>query len=258
MTKNVKIGPAGLGSVKDAISNLEKYKSLGFGACEIAFTYSAYIKGHDAVRIGEVAKKLGIRLSVHAHYWINLNSEEDEKVRNSKKRILKCCEIGEILGAHRVVFHPGYYGKRDKLETYMNIQKEISELQEEIKKRGYKIKLAPETTGKVNVFGGVDEIRSLVEQTGCDFCIDFAHVLARDKRYRFREVFEMFKDKDSFHIHFSGIEYGDKGERRHVETPREGFRDLIENLPKGKDITIISESPDPVAGAVLGLDILDK
>ena len=40
----VKFGPAGMGGIKEAISNLEKYKSLGFTACEIAFTYGAYIK----------------------------------------------------------------------------------------------------------------------------------------------------------------------------------------------------------------------
>ena len=80
MNKKILFGPAGLGPTKDAISNLEKYASLGFSACEIAFTYSAYIKRQDAVKIGEAAKRLGISLSIHGHYWINLNSEEKEKV----------------------------------------------------------------------------------------------------------------------------------------------------------------------------------
>ncbi len=254
----IKFGPAGLGPVKDAISNLERYKSFGFKACEIAFTYSAYIKKDDAVRIGEAAKKLGVDLSIHAHYWINLNSEEEEKVRKSKERILRCCEIGEILGATRVVFHPGYYGKREQLETYQNIKREIMEMQEEIKKRNYKIKLAPETTGKVNVFGSVDEIKSLVVETGCDFCIDFAHILARHKRYMFKEIFETFKDRKEFHIHFSGIEYGEKGEKKHIMTPSDGLKELIKDLPRGKKITIINESPDPVAGALMGVKLVGK
>jgi deoxyribonuclease-4 len=254
----IKLGPVGLGSAKDAVATLEKYKSFGFTACEIAFNYSVYIKKPDALKIGEAAKRLGISLSVHAHYWVNLNSEEKEKVEKSKQRILQCCEIGEILGATRVVFHPGYYGKKDQLETYENIKKEILELQEELKKRNYKIKLAPETTGKLNVFGSIDEIKLLTEETGCDFCIDFAHILARYKRYMFKDIFEKFKESKEFHIHFSGIEYGEKGERKHIMTPREDLKKLIEGLPKNKRITIINESPDPVADALMGINILKE
>jgi sugar phosphate isomerase/epimerase len=67
--------------VNEAISNLEKYKSLGLKACEIAFTYGIYIKTkEDALRIGEKAKELGIRLSIHAPYYVNLNSAEKLKV----------------------------------------------------------------------------------------------------------------------------------------------------------------------------------
>ena len=37
-------GPSGLGGIKEAVSNLEKYSKLGIKACEIAFTYGVYIK----------------------------------------------------------------------------------------------------------------------------------------------------------------------------------------------------------------------
>ena len=43
-------GPAGLGPVKTAEKVLEEYAKLGLKACEIAFTYSVYIKNdEDAV-----------------------------------------------------------------------------------------------------------------------------------------------------------------------------------------------------------------
>ena len=127
---NIKFGPAGLGSVKEAIENLEKFKSLGLEACEIAFTYGVYIKSEkDAKEIGEAAKKLEIELSIHAPYWINLNSEEKEKVEKSKQRILDCLRVGTWLNATRVVFHPGYYNGFTKKETYENIMKEILDLE---------------------------------------------------------------------------------------------------------------------------------
>lgn len=267
-------GPAGLGPVKDAISNLEKYHELGLEACEIAFTYGIYIKKEeDAVRIGKRAKELGIKLSIHAPYWINLNSAEEKKIDESKKRILDCCKIGELMGAHRVIFHPGYYGKIDREISYQNIKNRILEMQEEIQRENYEIKLAPETSGKVNVFGSVEEIRKLVEETGCSFCIDFAHVLARYKDYLFEETFSKFENHGvhsvpsrskpklqtkEFHIHFSGIEYNDKGEKHHKITPVEEWKKLISALPKNKEIIIINESPTPVEDAILGKEILEN
>ena len=254
---SVKFGPAGLGGVKDAISNLEKYHKLGLRACEIAFTYGVYIKNKsDAVKIGEAAKKLGIQLSIHAPYWINLNSADKKKIEQSKERILKCLEAGTWLGANCVVFHPGFYGKMNKEETYENIKNAILNLQKKKKENKYTPELAPETTGKVNVFGSVDEIKKLVKETGCGFCIDFAHILAREKEYKFSEVFKKFSEHKNFHIHFSGIEYGEKGERNHKKTEKSELKKLISSLPKNKEIVIINESPLPVEDSVMGVKSL--
>ena len=255
----IKFGPAGLGGIKEALYNLKKYNELGLGACEIAFTYGVYLKEkEDAIKIGEAAKKLEIKLSIHAPYWINLNSEEKEKIKKSKERILKCCEVGTWLDAYRVVFHPGYYGKKGKQETYENIKKEIISLQKEIKDKGYTSKLAPETTGKINVFGSVDEILKLSEETGCSFCIDFAHILAREKKYNFQETIKKFGKYKELHIHFSGIEYGEKGEKYHKETPENDLKELISNLPTNKENIIINESPAPVKDSVSGVKIYKK
>ena len=83
------------------------------------------------------AKELGIRLSIHAHYWINLNSEEPEKIEQSKERILECLKVGTWLGAEVVVFHPGFYGKMSREETYQNIEKQMKELETERKKNNF-------------------------------------------------------------------------------------------------------------------------
>jgi len=255
----IKFGPGGLGGVKDAIENLEKFSVLGIRACEISFTYGVYIKRkEDAINIGEKARALGIQLSIHAPYWINLNSAEKEKIEKSKERILHCLEVGTWLGATQVVFHPGYYGKFEKEESYEKIRDEILEIQKVRKEKKFTPKLAPETTGKINVFGSIDEIAQLVRDTQCDFCIDFSHVLARYKSYKFEEVFAAFKDSKEFHIHFSGIEYGEKGEKRHLRTPKKELRRLLDNLPSAKPITIISESPSPVEDSVLGIGILNE
>jgi deoxyribonuclease-4 len=255
--KDIRFGPAGLGGVEDAITNLEIYSKLGLKACEILFTYGVYIKNkEDALRIGKKAKELGIKLSIHSHYFINLNSKEKSKIEASKKRILDCCRIGEELGAYLVVFHPGYYGDMDKEETYQNIKKTVIEIREEINKNKWKINIAAETTGKINVFGSLEEIKRLVEETGCSFTIDFAHILAREKRIDYNKINQLFGEYEKWHCHFSGIEYGEKGEKNHKKTDKKDWKELIDNLPRDKEIVIINESPYPVEDSVEGLSIL--
>jgi|SRR3989338_3025367 len=269
----IKFGPAGLGSVATAEKVLEQYKKLGFKICEIAFTYSIYIKNQEAKKIGKKAKELGIDLSIHAPYFVNLNSDERQKREATKKRILKCCEIGEELGAKIVVFHPGYYGKmlkqkaqpsadllkcnQIKKKTYENIKKQIKEMMNYLKEKKYKIKLAPETMGKVNVFGSAEEISKLSKETGCEFCIDFAHILAREKKIDFEKIKKLFPQKN-WHCHFSGIEYGEKGEKRHKNTITKEWLNLLQNLPKDKEINIICESPSLIEDSVNGIRIWEK
>lgn len=258
----ISFGPAGLGPVKTAVKVLEQYSKMGLKACEVAFTYSAYIKPAETAVVREKAKKLGIELSIHGQYFVNLNSAEKEKREATKKRILLCCEIGELLGAKVVVFHPGYYTEKGdtpekREQTYQTIKAGILELMAEIKRKGWKIEIAPETMGKVNVFGSVGEISRLVRETGCSFCIDFAHILARDKNVNYAEVIEAFPGK-TWHVHFSGIVYGELGEKHHIPTETKAWKELLSNLPQDKHIRIINESPQMVEDSVEGMKLYEK
>jgi deoxyribonuclease-4 len=254
----IKFGPAGLGPIKTATQTLNHYHQLGLKACEIAFTYSIYIKTKEqAEPIKKTAEKLNIQLSIHAPYFINLNSKEKAKIQASKQRILKCCEIGHYLGATHVVFHPGFYQKIDKETTYQNIKTAIQDMQKEIQSKGYKIKLAPEIMGKINVFGSPEEISRLSKETNCSFTIDFAHILAREKSIDYNKIKKLFPQK-SWHAHFSGIEYGEKGEKHHIKTQTNAWKELLKNIPQDKSITIINESPDHINDSVKGLELSKK
>lgn len=255
---NIKIGPSGIGPVNTAEEVLKEYSKKDFGNCEVAFTYQVYMNKEQAERIGKYAKENKIELSIHAPYYSNLNSEEKPKIHATMQRILKCCEIGHALGAKNIVFHSGYYGKsKDKEETFQNIKKRIIEMMEVIKEKKWDVKLCPETMGKINVFGSAEEISRLSKETGCSFCIDFAHILARDKKVDYEKIKKLFPQKE-WQCHFSGIEYGEKGEKNHINLKKEQWKELFENLPKDREITIVCESPDRIGDCVEGLDVLEK
>ena len=237
------IGPAGnIG--KNIINSLHDLKSYKLKCMEIEFVRSTWMNNSTAKEVGELAKKLNIKLSVHASYYINLNSLD--KLEGSERRILEACERGNYMGAENIVFHPGYYGKKSKEETYEFIKNEIIKLQRIIKEKKWKVKLCPETTGKVNVFGSLNELINLVKDTKCEICIDFAHLYARNQgKLDYKEVFDKLKvlKLKKLHCHFSGIEYGLKGEKKHIKVDLNEFKKLLKAIPKKLNVVIINESP---------------
>ena len=107
----IRLGPGGTGGL-GYIEGLNHAKKLGLTALEVEFTYGVRMQNDSASEIGKLAKELGISLSIHAPYYINLCSEEDVKIAASKKRILESCEKASYLGAKYIVFHAGFYQKK--------------------------------------------------------------------------------------------------------------------------------------------------
>lgn len=259
--QQIRFGPAGIGGFKEAQKRLETYHKLGIRCAELPFTYQVWLTNYQAEVIAEIAKKSDIALSIHAPYYINLNSQNKEKTEASVRRILLCCERAHYLRAKYVVFHAAFYGTKTPEETYNQVKKKILEMQEAIKRNKWQVFLCPETTGKKSQFGSLDELLRLVRETGCFLCIDFAHLKARYGSRDYKEIFHQLKDSklNNLHCHFSGIEYGDKGEIRHLITPEKELQVLISQIKKfGLNANIINESPDPVQDSVKAIRISNK
>jgi hypothetical protein len=75
---------------------------------------------------------------------------------------------------------------------------------------------------------------------------------------QYREMYDQVAGFKKLHCHFSGIHYGDKGEKNHIPTPPEELKKLLSVLPRNKDITLINESPDPVEDSIKGMRIWEK
>jgi deoxyribonuclease-4 len=73
------------------------------------------------------------------------------------------------------------------------------------------------------------------------------------------EMAERIKKIGHVHSHFSGIEYTEKGERRHIMTPESEAGELIGALLKSKvDARIINESPEPIGDAEMMKRVMEK
>lgn len=246
------LGPAGTAGLGYE-GGLKRCKELKLECMEVEFTYGVRMSNAEAKKVGQLAKKLGIKLSVHGPYYINLASKEKAKLVASKKRILQSCERAHHMHAPLVVFHAGFYQSRDREEVYQIIKKNLADLQKEIKKKKWAVKLAPETTGKASQFGDIDELLRLRKELKTELCIDFAHIYARNVgKIDYDELFKKLKGIPHLHCHFSGITYTPKGERAHIPLKKEFFTPLAKAIKKykPKSMTIINESPDIFGDAV--------
>lgn len=252
---------------------IAKVKELGLEAMELEFVHSINISEEKAPIVKKSAEDNGIILTCHAPYFINLNAQEKPKLHASIDRILKSARIASLCGAYSVTFHPGFYMKEDASKVYEKIKENIRKIVKTLQDEGIKIWVRPETTGKATQFGDLNElvkISSEVEQVLP--CIDFAHLHARSVgKYNsydeFCSVLDLVEKKlgkeavKDMHIHTAGINYGDKGERNHLNLQDSDLRykELMKALKdfKCKGV-LICESPNIEEDAMLMKEVYDS
>ncbi len=245
------LGPAGSGGYAGStLEGVQRLPELGLKAIEIEFVRGVNMGIPLARQVGAEAKRLGIKLSIHAPYYLNLASREKVKIAQSKKRILDSCERMHHMGGGPVVFHPSYLGGQDRESVFQTTKEAVLDMLGTIKKSNWNCLLAPETTGKHSALGSLEETIRLVRETGCFLCVDLAHLYARNYgKIDYEEIFSKLKPLKlkHLHFHFSGIEYTSKGERNHLVLDHSpDFRKFaVELLKQGwlRSATVISESP---------------
>jgi deoxyribonuclease IV len=242
-----------------------KVNELGLGCMELEFVHSINISKEKAPEIRKTAETENIFLTCHAPYFINLNAVEPEKMHASIQRIERSAEILHDCGGWSVCFHPGFYLKDEREKVYGKIKENIKGIVTRLQDRGIDVWIRPETTGKESQFGTYDELLRISQEVdGVMPVFDFSHIHARTQKYNteqeFRSVLEAVETRlgraglENMHIHVSGINYSEKGERNHLilEESDMNYKDL---LKVWKDFKIkgcvISESPNIEGDALL-------
>ena len=233
--------------------------NLGLNADEVQFVRGIWATEKSAIEIKRNAEKAGIWLSVHAPYYVNLCSSKEKVVENSIKFIKRTAEIGSKMGAHFVVFHSGYYGNLDEERAFQVVKEAIEKIITWMESKGIEITIAPETMGSPKKFGSVDEMIRLKKELKSKLflpTIDWAHIHARcngclRKEKDFEEILKQLKkgigskELSRIHMHFTGVEYTLKGEKRHLPIDVKQFEELAKALKKFnlKNTSIVCESP---------------
>ncbi|MDP2954305.1 MAG: TIM barrel protein [Chloroflexota bacterium] len=262
-------GPAGSPISSPAPSTaagIGRVAELGLGCLEVEFVQRVGMGAQTAAAVGRIAAAKGIRLSAHGPYAVNLNAKEAEKVLASRQRVLQTARIAGLLGAEDVVFHAAFYLGDPPSEVYERVKGHIKEMVAQLRAEGNQVRLCPEVMGKPDTqFGSLEELLRLASEVpGVAPCVDFAHLHARsgaNNSYReFVDILEQVekalgpKALKEMQMHVSGIEYGHRGERKHLVLKESDlhYQDLLRAFKdKGVEGAVVCESPNLEEDALL-------
>lgn len=204
--------------------------NFGLTAYEYQCGHGVRVNEKSALAFRENAEKYGITVSLHAPYYISLSSIEREKRDNSIDYILQSAKAAKLIGAKRVVVHSGSAGKISREEALALAKDTLFRAKERLRDEGLDdIILCPETMGKLNQLGDLQEVMALCKVDDSFLpCIDFGHLNARTfgslkTAADYAAVLDTVENELGrdrlcrFHSHFSKIEYTlNGGEKRHL------------------------------------------
>ena len=255
----IKFGPSGNESSfyeqgnKHTVDAPKWLKDRGLNCYEYSFGRGINLKDEKAVEIGDAFFKQGIEVSVHAPYYINFANPDDEMAKKSYNYVIESAKKVKLMGGKRIVFHSATQGKMERNEALSITADRMKRLAELIYKENLQDMIfCPETMGKLAQIGTIEEVANLclIDKVFVP-AIDFGHVNAREqgslkceKDYldRLTYVKQVLGDRiNLLHVHFSKIEYGLKGEIKHLT-----FEDTVygpEFLPFAKALKAMGLEP---------------
>ena len=242
----------------DTVHGIGRARALGLDCMEMAWVNGVRMKPESADRIAEAAREHALELTAHAPYYVNLCGDDAVRER-SMARLEHTGELAARCGAQSFCFHAGFYGQLSPAEAQRRVLDGLREVTSRLKQRGIEVDVRPELTGRVSQLGSLEDLVDWSESVpGIRPCIDFSHHYARlqgvpNDYDAFRSMLKTVRRRlgaaalKRLHIHIAGIEFGPRGERRHLPLMRSKFRyrellrALLDERVSG---WVVCESPD--------------
>ena len=232
---SARFGPAGNSDsfnakYKSTVKAPGYLKEIGLDHYEYQCGRGVKVSDELASGLRKEAAENGITLSLHAPYFISLSSVEPEKRDNSINYILQSCDAADRIGAERIVIHSGSCAKLSRAEALELAKDTLLRARKNAVDQGFEhIRFCPETMGRVNQLGDLDEVLELCRLDESFIpCVDFGHLNARTfgsikNAADYEEMLDKIADRlgsdrlNHFHSHFSKIEFTvPGGEKKHL------------------------------------------
>ena len=217
------------------IGAINQIHQLGLQALELGWVRAVRISEDACAQIKSTAQEMDISLSIHAPYFINLNAD-DEEWPKSRKRLMDAAYFGNLAGATDIIFHPGSYFDQPAFDVLKIAIPRLADCVSELRKSENSVILRPETMGKSSMLGSLEDTLIMGREIpGVLPCLDFAHLHARpgdgsmnseSEWQKLLDNYQKYLGGDSLknlHIHISGIEYTQKGEKNHLPIQESDF-----------------------------------
>ena len=227
------------------IEGVRQIHTLGLDCMQLEFAHGVRMKEEISSGLRRISYQLGIPLTSHGPYYINLNAREQDKIDSSVERIIQTAKISDLCGAESMTFHAAFYMKDSPYDVFDLVEKSLNVIEERLSRLDIEIELRPELTGKTSQFGSLEELLQLTKQVNsCHPCLDFSHLFARTGKYNSYDEFCMILDRlddelggkalQNMHIHISGISSNSKGDLKHLNLSESSFKwqELLKALHK--------------------------
>jgi deoxyribonuclease-4 len=214
---------------------IRRARELGLDCLEMAWVRGVRMGAEAAERIAAAARETGLELTAHGPYYVNLCGSADVTQR-SLDRLLHTARLAERCGARSLCFHAGFYQTLGPHEADRRVSVGLAWITAQLRREGVRVDVRPELTGKPSQVGSLDEILAWSEAIeGVRPCVDFSHQYARhggafNTYQEFGQILERIRDRlgdealQRLHVHIAGIEFGPRGERRHLPLRQSRFR----------------------------------
>lgn len=235
----------------------EVLKEMNLDGMELEFVHGVRMNDANRDFVKEMSKDFVI--TAHGPFYINLNSQEEEKIDASLQRIIDTAYVAKQAGAFSITYHAAFYMGKDKETVYNQVKTQTRRILDVLENENIDVWIRPETTGKATQWGDLDEIIRLSKEFEQVLpCIDFSHLHARSAgEYNTYDEFSKILEKmgteigeyalENFHGHLAGIEYTAKGEKQHLnlENSDMNYKNLIKAMKEfGVKGALVCESPN--------------
>ena len=177
---------------------------------------------------------IGIPFIIHApHTPMGLNLSIKSLIRNNFKMSLEVFKFADVLNSKHIIFHPGIAGEIEETIRQLFVLYDDRML---IENKPYY-----STTDQICIGYSPEEIKLIIDETGCGFCLDISHAICAANALKIKplEYLDSFMKLHPTMYHVMDGDYnGIYDEHYNIGYGNYPLADIIKKIPKNAIITI--------------------